>query len=174
MWDAEQKLSHIKKYLNKSDKILDIGSGPGSVYMLLKKKGFNVVPVDVQDLSFTNEAKPIIYNGEKLPFKNGNFDVALILTVLHHTPYPERIVLEAMRVAKRIIVIEDVYYNKIQKYLTYFLDSFLNLEFLGHPHSNKDDNGWQALFRRLGLKLNGMQHKRFILLCKQTIFYLEK
>lgn len=173
-WDAKQKFAYIKKYLNKNNKILDIGCGLGSVCFLLRRKKFNVTPLDVQDLSFLDDARLIIYDGKKLPFNNGKFDVALILTVLHHTPYPKKIILEAKRVAKRIIIVEDVYYNKIQKYVTYFLDSLVNLEFLGHPHSNKDDNAWRMLFKRVGLELKDVQYKRFLLFCKQAIYCLDK
>ena len=114
---------------------MDIGSGTCNVCEILSKKGYEITPLDVHDLSFVNNIKPVIYDGNKIPYANNKFDQTLILTVLHHTPNPEKILQEAKRVSKRIIIIENVYSNWLHKYLTYFFDSLLNLEFIGHPHT---------------------------------------
>lgn len=174
LWDARQKMARIGIYLKKSDKLLDVGTGPGSVCLLLKKNKFNITPLDIQDLSLTDEVKPEIYDGKRMPFKNDTFDIALILTVLHHTSNHEEIVLEAKRVAKRIIIIEDIYRNTIQKYLTYFMDSLVNFEFCGHPHTNKNDEEWKRLFNKLDLKLKDAQYNVFLLFFRQATYYLEK
>ncbi|GAG39124.1 unnamed protein product, partial [marine sediment metagenome] len=136
---AKDMVKQIEPYLDKHKNILDIGSGCCNICKILNEKQFKVTPIDVKDLSAINDIKPIIYDGKKIPFKKNKFDNALILTVLHHTPYPKKIIKEAKRVSKKIIIIEDIYTNKIHKYVTYFVDSFLNLEFIGHPHSNKTD-----------------------------------
>ncbi|MGH8710036.1 MAG: class I SAM-dependent methyltransferase [Burkholderiales bacterium] len=174
LWDARHKLERIADYLQKSDKLLDVGCGPGSVCLLLKNLGHDVTPLDVQDLSFTDEIKPLIYDGKIMPFTDDTFDVALLLTVLHHMPDPGAVFAEAKRVAKKIIVIEDIYCNRVQQYLTYFVDSLVNLEFFGHPHSNKSDAEWKILFAELGLKLKESKSARFLLLFRQATYYLER
>jgi ubiquinone/menaquinone biosynthesis C-methylase UbiE len=155
--DAYRKIKRIKDLLNKGDKILDIGGGPGTVCYLLKCLGFNPVSLDIQNTSIHEDVKPIIYDGKKFPFQDKTFDVALILTVLHHTSFPEIIIEEAKRVARRIIIIEDVYNNHLQKYITYFIDSIANLQFFNHPHKNKSHKDWLKIFKRLSLKL--VHHK---------------
>ncbi|MFH1971104.1 MAG: methyltransferase domain-containing protein [Patescibacteria group bacterium] len=117
--------------------------------------------------------KTIIYNKKKIPYKDNSFDVALILTVLHHTPDPIKIIKEAKRVAKRIIIVEDVYENNFQKLLTFVVDSIINFEFFKHPHSNKSDNEWIQLFKNMGLKLLHKKKKRFDSIFLHSVYYLE-
>ncbi|TDI88282.1 MAG: class I SAM-dependent methyltransferase [Candidatus Dadabacteria bacterium] len=174
LWDAKFKIERISEYLSPKDKILDIGTGPGSVCLLMNGDGYNVTPIDVIDQTLSPEIAPEIYNGKKLPYNNSSFDTALILTVLHHTSNPEEILLEAKRVADKIIIIEDIYTNPIQRYLTYFVDSIVNMEFSGHPHSNKSDNEWKDVFIELGLKLKAAKYSRFLLFFRQATYYLEK
>ena len=173
LWDARQKFQRIAGYLQKSDKILDVGCGPGSTCLLLKNHGYDVAPLDIRNLSLAPEIRPLIYGGKTMPFVNDAFDVALILTVLHHTPDPRAVLLEAKRVAQRIIVIEDIYTNRVQQYLTYLMDSLVNLEFFGHPHSNKSDPEWKKLFSELELKLKEAKSQRYLLLFRQATYYLE-
>jgi 2-polyprenyl-3-methyl-5-hydroxy-6-metoxy-1,4-benzoquinol methylase len=172
--DAKFKIERIQEHLSPKDRILDIGTGPGSVCLLMNGEGYNVTPVDVIDQTLSPEIEPEIYNGKKLPYENSSFDTALILTVLHHTSNPEEILLETKRVANKIIIIEDIYSNPFQKYLTYFVDSIVNMEFWGHPHSNKSDREWKELFIELGLKLKGAKYNRFLLFFRQATYYLEK
>jgi len=174
LWDAEFKIERISEYLSLKDKILDIGTGPGSVCLLMQREGSDITPVDVIDQALSTEVKPQIYNGKKLPYNDSSFDTALILTVLHHTSNPEEILLEAKRVADKIVVIEDIYSNPIQKYLTFFVDSIVNLEFVSHPHSNKSDSEWKKTFIKLGLKLKAAKYDRFLLFFKQATYFLEK
>ena len=174
LWDAKFKIQRISEYLSKKDKILDVGTGPGSVCLLMKREGYNLTAVDVVDQTLSSEVEPLIYNGEKLPFDDNSFNTALILTVLHHTSNPKEILLEAKRVADKIIIVEDIYSNPIQKYLTFIVDSIVNMEFAGHPHSNKSDTEWKITFNKLGLKLKATRHDRFLLFFRQATYYLEK
>jgi len=174
LWDAKFKIERISEYLSLKDKILDIGTGPGSVCLLMQREGYNLTPVDVIDQTLSSEVEPNIYSGKKLPYKNSSFDTALILTVLHHTTNPRDVLLEAKRVSKKIIIIEDIYSNPIQKYLTFFVDSIVNLEFVSHPHSNKSDSEWKKTFIELGLQLRDAKYDRFLLFFKQATYFLEK
>ncbi|MCH8029342.1 MAG: methyltransferase domain-containing protein [Candidatus Dadabacteria bacterium] len=173
LWDARSKLRRIERYLRKNEKIIDIGSGSGSVTLLLRESGCDVTPVDVRNLTLTDEAGPRIYDGVRLPFDDGEFDVALMLTVLHHARDPERVLLEAKRVARRMVVIEDIYTTALQKHLTYFADSLVNLEFLEHPHNNKTDGVWRELFKRLGLELVDAQYQSFLGCFTQAGYFLK-
>jgi len=172
--DARFKLARIRKHLKRGERLLDIGTGPGSVCLLLGEEGYDVTPLDVRDRTLTREVEPVIYDGSTLPFQEGSFDTALVLTVLHHTEDPHGILLEAKRVSGKIIIIEDIYTNSFQKYLTYIFDSIFNLEFLDHPHSNKPDSEWKELFSELGLTLKEARYDRFLVFFKQAAYYLEK
>ncbi len=171
---AKDMINEIQPYLKKKDLILDIGSGSCNVCENLLNRGYKINPIDVEDLSFVDNLKAVIYDGEKIPFNDNNFDKALILTVLHHTTEPEKILKEAKRVSKKIIIIEDIYDNWFHQYLTYFFDSLLNLEFSGHPHTNKNDEQWKQTFKKLGLKIIAVKYNYLFVVFKQATYYVEK
>jgi len=169
---AKVIIKEIEKELKNGDKILDIGSGVCNIAEILLKRNFKLIPLDIKNLSFVDGINPIIYDGEKIPFKDKEFDVALIITVLHHTPKSEKILEEAKRVAKKIIVLEDIYTNFFHKHLTFFLDSLVNLEFKNCPHSNKTDEKWKSLFKKLNLNLKKAKYKRIYLFFKNAYYFL--
>ena len=166
-------LDCLEDYFKEGDRILDFGCGLGGVSEKLVSDGHDVVSLDVRDISLT-DVKPVIYDGKKIPFKDDSFDVVLVLTVLHHTPDPEKLLKEIRRVAGRVVVIEDVYDSWIGKYMTFFFDSLFNLEFSGHPHSNKSDKEWKKCFKRLGFSLVREDKKRSMVFFKHGIYFLEK
>lgn len=135
------------------EKIIDIGCGLGTLSGELMKLGYDVTSVDVKNISIVPEVRPVIYDGQKLPYLDKAFDTALLITVLHHTPCPEKILAEALRVAKKVVVIEDVYNSYFQKHVTFIMDSIMNQEFVGHPHTNKTDLEWKQAFNEIGMHL---------------------
>jgi ubiquinone/menaquinone biosynthesis C-methylase UbiE len=169
------KQARIARHLARGTRILDIGAGHGGLCRALRQEGFEVVPVDVKDLSLFPDVRPVIYDGKTLPFPGAAFDTSLLITMLHHTPDPEAMLREAMRVTKgRLVVMEDIYRNAVQRELTFLTDSLVNLEFEGHPHTNKTDAGWQEVFARLGLRVTHREEFRTLLFFRQAIYVLER
>ena len=144
-----------------SDTVIDIGAGTCTVTEALKARGIEVLPVDIMDFSCVDGLRPLLCDGRSLPFQAGSFEVALLVTVLHHVRDPERVLAEAGRVARRVVVQEDIYEGQIQRYLTYAMDAVTNLELFGHPHSNRDDTGWRETFARMGFRLDATRRKHF-------------
>lgn len=169
---ASELISRFETLLPRDGKILDVGCGVGYISEILINKNYNIVPLDVTNKSFSPSIKPVLYDGTTFPFADNSCDTVLLITVLHHTPSPETIVTEAARVAKHIIIIEDIYTNPIEKYITYFFDSLFNLEFKGHPHTNKTDAEWKKLFSDLGLTLTQTQYKRSYGVFNHALYYL--
>jgi len=167
-------ISRIKSSFSENSKILDIGCGLGLLSLTVKKMGYDLTAIDVHDISIDRNINPLIYDGTNLPFAKNKFDVALFITVLHHTPNPEHLIKEASRVAKRIIIVEDVFENILQKYATYIMDSIVNLEFFGHPHTNKDEKGWINLFERNKLKLIYNDRYPYWKLFLSSVYVIEK
>lgn len=167
-------VNKIESFLKRDSLILDIGSGTCNVCEVLQSKGFRVVPLDVQNLSFVDNIRPIIYDGNKMPFKDNEFDVSLISCVLHHTSKPDDILREAKRVSNSIIIIEDIHSNLLHKYVNCFFDSLLNLEFIGHPHSNRSDKEWRRAFQNFGLKVIDARYGRSFIVFKHAVYYLKK
>lgn len=170
---AAGKIEHIAPFLPPpGSTILDIGSGTGMVTTMLRQQGYMVEPLDVRDRSLARDGKPTLYDGVRIPCADDQFDTALLLTVLHHTPDPDAVLREARRVAAEVIVVEDVFGNPLQKYLTFFTDSLFNMEFTGHPHSNRTDHDWRRTFPRLRLNLRAARCRPVLLLYRQCAYHL--
>ena len=171
--DARRKLNLIRPWLPDDQTLLEIGSGPGSVLAEFRAAGYSVDGLDIHDSSYDETLTPTLYDGDVMPFTDGAYDTALLLTVLHHTPDPEAILTEAARVARRVIVIEDVFESAWQRKYTKVADSITNLEFFGHPHTNRSDQQWRATFERLGLRLRyGVVH-RLAQIFRQAVYVVE-
>ena len=171
---ARRLINPFYAVLPAKSSLLEIGSGGGHIAMLLVEKGFRVTPLDVTDLSAFKEMIPILYNGKNIPFPNSSFDVATLITVLNHVPEPEIVLEEAIRVAPIVIVVEDTYTSPTQKWLTFVMDSVTNLEFFGHPHSNRTSTQWMETFEKLGIDATIIDTSPFWLLFESTTFMLHR
>ncbi len=150
---ADELLDSFVAHLKSGECVLDIGSGEGLLADALLRRKFDVTMVDVVDKAMLPNVAPVIYDGMTLPWPDNAFDVALLITVLHHIPQPEQTLREARRVAKRVIVMEDVFRSIPEKYFALLADSWVNWEWIGHPHSNRSDEEWRATFAELGLRV---------------------
>ncbi len=172
---AKTKKKLFGKFISSNSKIIDIGTGSGQYSLTLKNAGHTITSVDIKDRTNTKFITPILYDGKKLPFENNSFDVSLLITVLHHCPEPDIVFKEALRVSKkRLIILEDVYRSHLMKYLTWGMDRLVNLEFFGHPHTNKSEEEWEALFKANGLTITHKQKLKVLLIFSQVLYVLDK
>lgn len=157
---SENKYKIILKEIL-GDSILDIGSGPGILADLIRKRTRkNLVLVDV--VNFNKSPLPfLLYNGKRLPFNNKMFDTVLLIVVLHHCDDPLAVLKEAIRVSrKRIIIIESVYLNERGKEINKFFDWFTNRIILKReinlPFNYHSPKEWEETFKQnnLDIKLN--------------------
>ena len=172
--DAERKYHWVKDWLGSDDNLLEVGSGPGSVLEVFRNHGHQVTGLDIRNNAIHSGLNPVIYDGIRMPFEDEEFDCALLLTMLHHTPDPDVIVKEAARVARRLVIIEDVYDTPIQAAYTKIADSVINLEFRGHPHSNRSNNEWLRSFERLGLTPRYTHIHPLLKIFQQAVYILDK
>lgn len=107
-------------------RVLDLGSGEGWVAARLAHAGTWTCGVDVG--GFARTAIPYaVYDGRRLPFRDGTFDTTLMLLTLHHCESPEAVLDEAVRVTRRrLIVTESVYRNRRDRLWLDVLDGRLN------------------------------------------------
>ncbi len=172
-WDRG-KARRIRPYLPAGHRVLDVGCGKGGITRLLRRWGYDTVPLDVSDYSSFDDVRPILYDGGYLPFPDDSFDVVLLLTVLHHTPDPDSILEEAVRVSRRrLIVLEDTYYASEKMRLLQLMDSIVNREFRGHPHTNRTCREWREALTRLGLRVVAESTVRALGYFDQTLFVCE-
>ncbi len=143
--------------------VLDFGAGMGHTSKLIKEvfgeaggtPSITAIDVYKSDAWYGGEvSKRLVYDGGALPFADGEFDVAFAGQVLHHIPDNAAAVRELSRVARDIVIVEDlVVPGTFQQRFFHFWDSLWNNDWLDSPpHTNRAHEGWQALFGEIGLK----------------------
>ena len=172
--DARRKADWMAPFMPPGGRLLDVGSGPGSLLRVLRDRGYDVHGLDIVDTAYNESLRPQLYNGGDFPFEADAFAAAIIATTLHHANDPVAVLSEARRCAPRIIVIEDVFRSPTQRRLTKAADSVTNLEFIGHPHNNRDDAGWRRVFDDLGLRLVHSSEKPYAKLFLQALYVLDR
>lgn len=99
---------HLCDILPQQASVIDVGAGDG----LLARRVLDIRP-DLQWKAVDTLPRPTahvpvqLYDGRVIPFADRSFDVALFVDVLHHTDDPAAMLREAVRVARRHIVIKD-------------------------------------------------------------------
>jgi SAM-dependent methyltransferase len=107
--EAREHLERYVHVLRPGDRVLDVGVGPGRTARLVEAAvpGAQVTGLDVIDV-LQEDVPLVLYDGLSFPFEDGRFDVALVLYTLHHARQPARVLDEAVRVARRaVVVIEE-------------------------------------------------------------------
>jgi len=179
---APIEFRRVEQFIEKGERVLDIGAGGGwTGELLADMKESEVVLLDVKD--FNHSKLPlVVYDGNKMPFDENSFDVSLLLFVLHHCEDPAAVLKEAMRVSKRVIVIEDTFYTRWGKMVACINDVVTNIPsfFVSKggmhlPFQFKKISEWRELFKGIGIRLTYAEQRRlFGLLPQKTLFVLDK
>lgn len=170
-WWVQRKIAPFVGQLTPRASVLDIGAGNGLVAEALIAEGHRVTLLDVQaGAVFNTELEAVVYDGQVIPYAENSYDYALLLTVLHHIKTPEVVLQEAARVADRVVIIEDIYRNRVQQYATYAMDWWVNLGYAPAPHTNKTDEGWKATFEAMGATLEYTTQWRVLGLFRQVVY----
>jgi len=101
----------IVPYLNRDDRVLDVGCGFGALGRAIMDHAGTPAGVQVKGLERVKRGSEAIevvqYDGVTMPMDSGSFDVVILADVLHHEPDPDRLLCEAARVAKRYVIVKD-------------------------------------------------------------------
>ena len=137
--------------------LLDLGAGEGYVTVALQRlTDLWVCAVDIGPYQRV-PAPYLIYDGTRLPFHDASFDTTLISLALHHCVDPEVVLDEALRVtARRLIILESVYRNRIERFCLKCLDDWLSrYRHDGDMHpalAFKGLDEWQRMFAARSLE----------------------
>jgi ubiquinone/menaquinone biosynthesis C-methylase UbiE len=99
------------------ESLLDVGSatGRGLAQLASKLQGMLVCGIEPVDAllkqavaSGVLRSVPLVRgSGDSLPFADESFDAVCEISILHHVPNPSVVVIEMMRVARKLVVIAD-------------------------------------------------------------------
>lgn len=137
--------------------VLDVGCGDGQLDSLLlqERPDLRIQGVDVL---VREQAKIPVrqFDGKTLPFPDSSFDAIMFVDVLHHTPDPMVLLREAVRVARRYIVIKD---HRLDGFLAAlrlrFMDNVGNARYgVALPYNYWPAARWSEAQNQLGLKTN--------------------
>ena len=88
--------------------VLDVGSGDGWFAMSVKSLGIcdKITAVDVKIRPECYH--PVeLYDGDRLPFRDGEFDLVYAVDVVHHAPKPGKLLDEMIRCSRRFLLLKD-------------------------------------------------------------------
>jgi len=148
--------SHLSVLLPSDSRVLDVGCGDGMISSLIMqyRKDVSISGVDilVRDRTYI----PVkVYDGKTIPYADRSFDVVMFVDVLHHTEYPENLLLEAKRVSQDIILLKDHTKDGVFAGVTLRL-----MDWVGNAHHGVvlqynywTEQQWRKAFKALGLTI---------------------
>jgi SAM-dependent methyltransferase len=106
---AARVTKRIVPHLPRRGRVLDVGSGTGhNARVLRAETGLEVVEADVVSLAPEGRG-PVLFSGTDLPFAEHAFEAALLLYVLHYADDAAALLRDALRVARRVVVIQSTF-----------------------------------------------------------------
>ena len=109
--------------------IIDIGAGKGLLAQEMARRfDARVTLVDVAQYNHTDLPLSVC-DSRALAFADNSFDYALLSFVLHHSPNPDAILREALRVAREVIVIENDVRGTARGAVTRLIDSWPSIRY---------------------------------------------
>lgn len=101
----------ICPHLVKGDRVLDVGCGTGALGRALMDSAACPPEVHIEGLERVRRGNEAIvvheYDGDTMPMADASVDVVILADVIHHEKDPIRLLTEASRVARRLVVIKD-------------------------------------------------------------------
>jgi SAM-dependent methyltransferase len=99
---------HLREMLPHSASVLDVGAGDGLLAsrILATRPDLRIRGVDVM-IRPESHIPVELFDGVRLPFADREFDVVMMIDVLHHATDQRALLAETARVARRAVVIKD-------------------------------------------------------------------
>lgn len=134
--DLIDRILWIRRVVDKDEKVVDVGCNQGHLFDDRDK--INITPVDIDLYDLPNFVRA---DAQDLPFKDKEFDVAVLGEVVEHCPHPGKAISEGKRVAKRVVITVP-YEQKWSAVLDPMMsqDEKLRLEGLSQEESAKKGN----------------------------------
>ncbi len=145
--------------------LLDLGCGEGFVGEALSRRGASVTLADVADFRSERVSLPFVhYDGRHLPMGDASFDAVVLYFVLHHAADAERLLAEALRVGRRVVIVESVYTTRFNRRVLTILDTLANRLRAGRIMADQEEflhfrhaEDWRTLATTLGGRVTSFE-----------------
>ncbi len=157
--EARATLLHASSYLPAGTRVLDVGCGAGYVLDVLNDD-FGCVGYGADVVDPTADVERFVrFDGSHLPFRDGAFDVAVLVFVLHHADDPGELLREASRVATRaVVVVEDTPRSRLEAHWgRLHVHSFARRHDIPWHGRVRGYEEWRQVFQFTGMKLLGSE-----------------
>jgi SAM-dependent methyltransferase len=136
-------IASFSSIIQPRSRIIDIGAGKGLVAQELASQfGARVTLVDVAQYNHT-DLPLTVCDSRALAFEDSSFDYALLSFVLHHSQHADAILQEALRVAHKVVIVENVVHGRIRGALTRLIDSWPAIRYGTPPcHFTRTRDEW--------------------------------
>jgi SAM-dependent methyltransferase len=145
---------HLKPLIPPNASVLDVGCGDGRLAALLHEKRPDLVVEGIDVLQRDKTWLPIRqFDGRAIPANAKSVDLVMFIDVLHHTDDPYALLREAVRVARKSIIIKDHLINGFLAEPTLrFMDRIGNARYgVASPGHYWHQSQWDEAFERLAL-----------------------
>jgi SAM-dependent methyltransferase len=151
---AKVLASHLATLIPERARILDAGCGDGAIATLLVEQfpGASIEGIDT--LVWPDAKIPVrSFDGERLPFEDGTFDVVMFVDVLHHARNPMALLREARRVGKVVLIKDHLRQGFAAGMTLRFMDWVGNAHHhVALPYNYWTPAEWAAAFDEVGLR----------------------
>lgn len=149
--------NHFAKLIPQKAQVLDVGCGDGLITHLIMQKRHDI-KIEGIDVLVRNQTHILVkkFDGQIIPHPDDSFDVVMFVDVLHHTEDPMILLREAVRVARKAVVIKDHTCNGVFASQTLrFMDKVGNERHsVVLPYNYWPKQNWLDAFEKLGLKIS--------------------
>jgi SAM-dependent methyltransferase len=151
----------VSDFIPQATEVLDVGCGDGLLAHLVmqKRADIKIRGIDVLVRSKTYLSIEA-FNGSVIPGGDKQFDVVMFVDVLHHTDDPMILLRQAVRVARKAIVVKDHMCNGLFAASTLrLMDWFGNAHHaVALPYNYWPKKKWLEAFNSLGLTISGWRN----------------